>query len=160
MCQDVMDSGSNALFEFKLNFFPYGFEDKCWLSEILRWRRCKKLLEHSRIECCCTVSVLEVSLAAFIEDLLEISLTCNTLHSLQPKPPAGIGWTVNVRIPVVYMAQGVMILMRANPLQGPLEVGPENLDWWYLGPKKSRFSGPTPSSSQIKGTEAWDGFCA
>jgi hypothetical protein len=38
-----------------------------------------------------------------------------------------------INVPAVYMAQGVMILMRANPLQGPLEgVGPENRD--FCGP--------------------------
>ncbi len=32
-------------------------------------------------------------------------------------------------VPVVYMARDIMILMRANPLQGPLEgVGPEYRD--------------------------------
>jgi hypothetical protein len=45
-----------------------------------------------------------------------------------------------------------MILMRANPLQEPLEgLGPENRDFFglgsersesHLGPKKSRFQGP------------------
>jgi hypothetical protein len=40
---------------------------------------------------------------------------------------------LTINVPVVYMAQGVMILMRANPLQGPMEgVGPENRD--CLGP--------------------------
>jgi hypothetical protein len=38
-----------------------------------------------------------------------------------------------------------MILMRANPLLGPLEgVGPENRD--FLGPKQVSFSGPTLSN--------------
>ncbi len=96
------------------NFFPGGFKDKCWLSELLRWRWWKKLLEHSRIECCCTVSVLEVSLAAFIGDLLEIFLTCNTLHSLRPKPPAGIVLTVNVRTRCVRKQ-----MRRATQLENP-----------------------------------------
>jgi len=51
-----------------------------------------------------------------------------------------------------------MLLMRENPLLGPLEgVGPENLDFFgpklhslgslaFEGPKKSWFSGPTPSN--------------
>ncbi len=46
-------------------------------------------------------------------------------------------------VAVVYMVQEAMILMWANPLQGPLEgVGPE----WHspIGPKKYRFSGPNP----------------
>ncbi len=42
-------------------------------------------------------------------------------------------YEVTINVPVVYMARDVMILMRANPLQGPLEeVGPENRD--FLGP--------------------------
>jgi hypothetical protein len=37
---------------------------------------------------------------------------------------------ITIDIPVVYMAQDVMILMRANPLQGTLEgVGPEIRDF-------------------------------
>ncbi len=56
-----------------------------------------------------------------------------------------------------------MILMWANPLQGPLEgLGPDNgnffgaLKWdkrseWHLGPKKSRFSGSIPSNGPCNG---------
>ncbi len=52
------------------------------------------------------------------------------------------------------------------PLLGPLEgVGPENLDifkpkwhslrsWQFQGPKKSRFSGPTPSNGPRNGCSA------
>jgi hypothetical protein len=36
-------------------------------------------------------------------------------------------YTVTIKVPVVYMARGVMLLMRANQLQGSLEgVDPEN----------------------------------
>jgi hypothetical protein len=40
--------------------------------------------------------------------------------------------TKSILVPVVYiMARDVMILMRANPMLGPLEgVGPENLDFF------------------------------
>jgi hypothetical protein len=46
--------------------------------------------------------------------------------------------------------------MEANPLLGPLdEVGPENLDFLgpngIQGPKKSRFSGSTPSNGPGNG---------
>jgi hypothetical protein len=52
----------------------------------------------------------------------------------------------------------LMILMRENPLLGPLKgVGPENLDFLaqmalpsfvaISGPKKTRFSGPIPSKA-------------
>jgi hypothetical protein len=35
-----------------------------------------------------------------------------------------------IDVPVVFMARDVMILMQANPFQGPLEgVGPENRDF-------------------------------
>jgi hypothetical protein len=38
-----------------------------------------------------------------------------------------------IYVPVVYKARDIMILMRANPLHGPLEgVGPENRD--FFGP--------------------------
>ncbi len=44
---------------------------------------------------------------------------------------ADLGLTINV--PVVYITRDVMILMWANPLQGPLEgVSPENRD--FFGP--------------------------
>ncbi len=64
--------------------------------------------------------------------------------------------TININVPVVYMAQYMMMLMRANPVQELSEgVGSENPDFcgpWHsnkqsgchLSPKKSRFSGPTP----------------
>jgi hypothetical protein len=43
------------------------------------------------------------------------------------------GVAIIINVPVVYMAWDVMILMRANQLQGPLEgVGPDNQD--FLGP--------------------------
>ncbi len=42
-------------------------------------------------------------------------------------------WTLTINVPVVYMARGVMILMRENPFREPLEgVGPENRD--FFGP--------------------------
>ncbi len=42
--------------------------------------------------------------------------------------------TLTINVPVVYMAREVMILIRANPLQGSLKgVGPENLT--FLGPE-------------------------
>jgi hypothetical protein len=56
-----------------------------------------------------------------------------------------------------------MILIGENPLLGPLEgVVPENLDffgpkwhllrsWPFQGPKKSQFSGPTPSTGPRNG---------
>jgi hypothetical protein len=38
---------------------------------------------------------------------------------------------LTINVPVVYMAWDVMILMRENPLRGPLEgVGPENRDFF------------------------------
>jgi hypothetical protein len=41
-------------------------------------------------------------------------------------------YTVTINVPVVYVALNVMILMRANPLQGPLEgVDPENRDIFW-----------------------------
>jgi hypothetical protein len=41
---------------------------------------------------------------------------------------------LTINIPVVYMARYIMILMRANPLQGTLEgVGPENRDFFGNG---------------------------
>jgi hypothetical protein len=61
-------------------------------------------------------------------------------------------------VTVVYLARDIMISMRANPLQWPSErVDPENQHFigpWngnerskcHLGPKKSRFSGPTMSN--------------
>jgi hypothetical protein len=58
------------------------------------------------------------------------------------------------------MALDMMILMRANPLQGPKEnVGPENGGFFHpsvsldaiSGPKKSRFSGPRPSNGPVNG---------
>ncbi len=42
-------------------------------------------------------------------------------------------------VPVVYMAQNVMKLMRANPLQGPLE---------EVGPEKSKLFGPLNGNKQ------------
>jgi hypothetical protein len=56
------------------------------------------------------------------------------------------------------MARYVMVLRGATSLRGALEgLGPENRDFlgpeWHeqsechLGPKKSRFSGPTPSNA-------------
>jgi hypothetical protein len=47
----------------------------------------------------------------------------------------------SIKLPVVFMARYryVMILMRANPLLGPLEgVSPENLD--FLGPNGTCFA--------------------
>jgi hypothetical protein len=64
---------------------------------------------------------------------------------LTPPPPSPpwvgeLGPWIHTRVhkitnvPVVYMARAVVILMRGNPLLGPLEgVGPENLD--FLGPQ-------------------------
>jgi hypothetical protein len=50
---------------------------------------------------------------------------------------------ITINVPVVYMERYVMVLRRATSLRGALEgVGPEN-----LGPKKLRFSGPTPSNA-------------
>ncbi len=66
-------------------------------------------------------------------------------------------WTINV--PVVFMAWYIMVLRRATSLRVALEgVGPENWDFFdplkwpeqsecHLGPKKSRFLGPTPSNA-------------
>jgi hypothetical protein len=46
---------------------------------------------------------------------------------------------LTINVPVVYIKRDRMILMRSNPLQGPLDgAGPENRD--FLDPeKKSRF---------------------
>jgi hypothetical protein len=41
--------------------------------------------------------------------------------------------SITINVPVVFMGRDVMILMQANPFQGPLEgVGPENRD--FFGP--------------------------
>jgi hypothetical protein len=60
---------------------------------------------------------------------------------------------ITINVPVVFMARYVIILRGATSLRGALEgVGPENRDFLglrscLLGPKKSRFSGPTPSNA-------------
>jgi hypothetical protein len=60
---------------------------------------------------------------------------------------------ITINVPVVFMARYIMILRGATSLRGALEgVGSENLDFFgprscHLGPKKSRFSGPTPSNA-------------
>ncbi len=48
---------------------------------------------------------------------------------------------LDINVPVVYMARDVMILMWANPLQGPLEgVGLENRDFFaaWIGTDQSK----------------------
>jgi hypothetical protein len=53
---------------------------------------------------------------------------------------------ITINVPVVFMARYIMILRGATSLRGALEgVGPERE--CHLGPKKSRFSGPTPSNA-------------
>jgi hypothetical protein len=73
------------------------------------------------------------------------------------------GWAVKlmyIKLPMYlffYMTLGLNDLVGTDPLLGPLErVGRENLDFLgpasiHLGPKKSRFSGPTPSSCSCNG---------
>jgi hypothetical protein len=45
---------------------------------------------------------------------------------------------ITINVPVVFMARYVMVLRGATSLRGALE---------GVGPKKSRFSGPTPSNA-------------
>ncbi len=62
-------------------------------------------------------------------------------------------YVLTINVPVVYMALYVMVLRHATSLQGALEgAGPENQDCSlpFQGPKKSRFSGPTPSNAPSK----------
>ncbi len=71
--------------------------------------------------------------------------------SARSKEAISATFIVNFLCPVVYMARDVMILMRANPLQGPLKGRvPENRDFFgpwngneesecHLGPKKPRY---------------------
>jgi hypothetical protein len=55
-------------------------------------------------------------------------------------------YILTINVPVVYMAQDVNILMRANPLQGPLEgMGPENQN--SLGPENQNSLGPGMETS-------------
>ncbi len=62
-------------------------------------------------------------------------------------------YVLTINVPVVYMARYVMVLRHATSLRGALEgAGPENWDCSLpiQGPKKSRFSGPTPSNAPSK----------
>jgi hypothetical protein len=51
--------------------------------------------------------------------------------------------SLTINVPVVFMAWYVMVLRRATSLLGALE---------GVGPKKSRFSGPTPSNAPSNAT--------
>jgi hypothetical protein len=65
---------------------------------------------------------------------------------------------MTIIVPVVFMVRYVMILRGATSLNVLEGVGPENQEFWWalkwhqqsechLGPKMSRFSGPTPSNA-------------
>ncbi len=115
-------------------------------------------------EHCFSTSTTQKTLAipAAHKNVVTYSKQCKLLHHLQPVlrilifsiPDIGSltpdRTTTSRGITVVYMVREVMILMRENTLQGPLEgVGPENRDFSglematskasaILGPKKSR----------------------
>jgi hypothetical protein len=62
-------------------------------------------------------------------------------------------YVLTINVPVVYMARYVMVLRHATSLRGTLEgAGPENRDCSlpFRGPKKLRFSGPTPYNAPSK----------